>query len=179
MHRLAAVGLGAMLALISGIASAQAKVKPQDVNCPGPDPDGTANRCRVNVEVILDPIVPTPAGKPKFTCRVNAPDVNLKSSPDKGKVVLVWDLPNDYEFCPVLGDGVFLVNPDHVVDEEFDDLGVPDTGVGLPTFKKCRNRFRMLAENQGHSGVKYSYRLQFRNRSEKLVCTADPFIKNG
>ncbi len=178
MNKLAVVGLGAMLALMSGVASAQGKVKPAHVDCLGPDLDGSANRCPVKVLVVLDPIVPTPAMKPKFTCRVNAPDVHL-NKPKKGRVVIVWDLPKDYEFCPVLGDGVFLVDPDHVVDEGFDDFGVPDDGVGNASFKKCRNKFRMLAENKGHTDKLYDYRLQFRNLSEKLVCTFDPFIKNG
>ena len=159
-----------LASLAGGHAMGQAKTIPADVSCDPPDADGIAKRCKIDVDVDFQI-----AG----TCRVVVPNYIILKN--KKKAVLVWDLPAGYRFCAARGDGVFLVDKDQVGDEQFDDFGVPDAGTGRPDFKECRNRFRILALNSKHSGprIEYAYRLQFRRMSDNLVCTADPFIRNG
>ena len=176
MKKSAVLGLAVLAIVVSEFAAAQsmpAKPVLPDVSCQPPDGEGNARRCPVSVTVNLTPLPPaTPT-----TCTVNAPNVILSQ---QKKVVIVWDLPAGFAFCPALGDGVFLTQPDDVSDEQFEDFGVPDDGVGNPTFTKCRNKFRILAVNSKNAAKPYGYRLQFRQRAgAKLVCTADPFIKNG
>lgn len=113
-----------------------------------------------------------------------APDVKLKG---KKSALLIWDLSDDFYFCPATGDGVFLRFADDIVDDSFDDFGAPNERSGNTAFKRCRNRFRVFAENDVGSfkEKEYQYVAQFRYKNpatgkyEKNVCFIDPFIKNG
>lgn len=147
---------------------------PTEIECKTDrDPDKLTKRCRVDVVVTWE----------YGLCNVkDVPNVALTGG--KG-AILVWDLPKDFVFCPALGDGVFLRNAEDVKDDSFDDFGSPDDGAGNNSFKKCRNRFRVFAENVSPgNNKKYFYVLQFHHRDnsnniEGAACVVDPFIKNG
>lgn len=136
--------------------------------CASAQDRGFAPRCVVNVQATVD--------EGARTCDVVPPDIILSG---QRKVVIVWDLPAGYQFCPALGDGVFLKNSGDLADEQFDSMNVPDDGLGNPTYKKCRNRFRWLAENSANYGTEYKYLLKFRHKATDIPCAKDPFIRNG
>ena len=137
------------------------------LTCTGENEKGFARRCRIPITAVVDDVAKT--------CKITAPDVEI---PGTKRSVLVFDLPSTFHFCPALGDGAFLVNPGDLQDDQFDDFGAPDDGIGGSSHKRCRNVYRWLAENS-KAEQQYDYRLQFRRKSDGFPCTVDPWIKNG
>lgn len=150
------------------------------VDCDTARTEDLTARCVVKVKAQWNP------GTAK--CEVTeVPNVTLKG---KNNAIIIWDLPANFRFCPALGDGIFLMEPDDLEDDSFDNFGAPSEGTGNNVFKKCRNRFRVFAENDvgKFKDKPYNYAMQFhytadptatRVKYEKDACIADPFIKNG
>ena len=100
----------------------------------------------------------------------------------------------DYKFCRSLGDGVFLKKnkPDLANHKQFvkmfgtDDDGIEDNAsddeVCTKRFRfKFRNRVQTTpgAPNPAPEETPYEYTLVFRDKAGTLVCTKDPWVKNG
>jgi hypothetical protein len=123
----------------------------------------STNPCRVAVNAEIK--------EPSGRCKVNAPDIVLKA-PD---TTVVWELPNGFQFCPGLGDGVFLKDSGDVADDQFDAMQVGAN----PTHKGCHSRFRWFAFNSANMNKEYDYEIRFRNPGARVACVADPWVKNG
>lgn len=122
----------------------------------------TTDACKVTIAAEV---------KPSGRCKVDAPDITLKV-PD---TTIIWELPPGYMFCPGMGDGVFLKDSKDVDDDQFDAMQV----AANPSHKGCHSKFRWFALNSTNATKAYDYEIRFRNRGEKAVCIADPWVKNG
>lgn len=110
-------------------------------------------------------------------CVASAPDVDLSG---RTTVRLVWQLPNGFLFCPTLGDGAYIKTVDD--DEQFGDFKATNKDNGddddAGTTDKCRKRFRIV-DKYSTSATAYPYLLRFHDKTGKISCTVDPYVRNG
>jgi hypothetical protein len=111
-------------------------------------------------------------------CVASAPDIELA---ERNRVRLVWNLPEGFLFCPTLGDGVWLKTIDD--DDQFGDFrptnnanGDDDEAAKAAT-DKCRRNFRIV--DRYSVAREYPYLLRFHDKTGKISCTVDPYIRNG
>ena len=147
------------------------------VTAPGkPEPPPAAARVACNTAAGGPCRVAVTASVEDDACVASAPDIDLS---ERNKVRLVWNLPEGFLFCPTLGDGVWLKSISD--DDQFSDFRHTNKDNGdddeASNTDKCRRNFRIVDR---YSKVRnYPYLLRFHDKTGKVSCTVDPYIRNG
>jgi hypothetical protein len=132
-------------------------------------------KCEVTVTSTWCPLVPSSI----LRCGGSVDYDELHLVQNNTNVKILWHLPSGFEFCPALGDGVFLKDND---DGQFEDMYATDDQNGGPPHgkKKCKQqRLQHYRWTGVHStsGGKYGYTMIFRDGYGNRYFI-DPWIYN-
>lgn len=159
-----ALVLGSIVILCLGVSACgkqppvRVLTKSSPVGTPTLCEESEGNTCLIKVTV-------TPDGSGCSGSAVSLPDY-IELLDDSKHKKIVWELSSGYKFCPRAGDGAFL-----------DDINVPEDLFDLETNTKCDTKFSWKRKKK--DGNKWAYMLRFRDDGNTMLCTKDPWFKNG
>ena len=153
---------------------------------PAPGPESLKYPCDTTGGISSNPkkcVVLVKASISEGVCKVAAPEPDSAqlANSKPGRIIWKLDDPQNFRFCPTMGDGAFL--KDYDVDQQFSNSHATDQPNGdhdqVPS-PQCKRHYAMDDVNLPNTkDNEYRYRLQFHSKNGQTVCNLDPLIRNG